>query len=78
MGNSGRERGGRKMGNVGLGCTRGEEAGDRCQGPRCQAEGRGLRPGGCSECWKDPSGKQCVFVCLSVCLSVSLSPGTCD
>lgn len=28
MGNSARERGGRKMGNAGLGRTRGEEAGD--------------------------------------------------
>ena len=29
MGNSGRERGGRKMGNADLGRTRGGEAGDR-------------------------------------------------
>ena len=72
MGNSGRERGGRKMRNVGLGRTRGEEAGDRCQGPRCQAEGRELCPGGRSECWKDPSGKQCVCVCLSLCLFLCL------
>lgn len=75
MGNSGRERGERKMGNAGLGHTRGEEAGDSV----VRALDARLRGGGFVLEAALSVGK--ILLANSVCLSVHLfllSPGTCD